>query len=219
MSHEKNKKHVTCSLPPPISKGQHELLAKCLGKPDATIRKQYTRGKYNSYILDGQYNLEAIQSNLSKIFQPQSRHARKSQPVKKDATENKPKASKKTETKKQKPHSPPVDESEVKDYLDETIGELHSLGIDELWRRNELEKLLMARIKRKAAEGQLIDVGVVEREAFSAGLTIREGLESIADRCAPLVAATSDQFECREILAKEINHILNGMADALQISQ
>ena len=66
---------------------------------------------------------------------------------------------------------------------------------------------------------QLIDADVVKRESFSAGLQIREGLESIADRCAPLVAATNDQFECREILAKEINHILTGLADALQVSQ
>lgn len=82
------------------------------------------------------------------------------------------------------------------------------------WRR---EKSLLAALERRRVEGDYILASDVDREAFRAGAMIREGLESIAERCAPLVAATSDQFECREILYKEISFILNHLADTLQV--
>lgn len=216
MSHGKYKKRVTCSSPPPISKGQHELLAKCLSKPDATVRKQYTRGKYNQYIQDGQYDLEAIQSNLSKIFQPQSRHARKSQPGKKDNPEKKSKVSKKTEPKNHKPLSPLADENEVKNYLNETIGELCFLEINELWRRNELEKLLMARLKRHKEEHRLIEIDTATKTIELILSTAINNLESLGVKAGPLLAVENDAFECEQILNKEMDFIRNQIISDLE---
>ena len=93
----------------------------------------------------------------------------------------------------------------------------HGVSTAEAQRLKLNIEVALKKLEYDKMRNQLIDADVVKRESFSAGLQIREGLESIADRCAPLVAATSDQFECREILAKEINHILTGLADLLEV--
>lgn len=189
--------------PPPINPGQHDLLAAATNQAPATVRKQYTRNKYDYYIQDGQYDIDGIKNNSAKLFQVKKRGGNKAKTVKKATKDN---------------LNSPETKEEINQYLDENIGDLSTLAIDELWRRNELEKLLMAQIKRRVAENQLIDADVVKRESFADALLVREQLESIPDRCAPLVAASSDQFECREILAKEINYILYGLSDAYKVS-
>lgn len=77
------------------------------------------------------------------------------------------------------------------------------------------------------AEGQKMSVEIdkglyilasdVESKAFEAGRLIKEQCMAIADRCAPMVAASNDQFECKQIIVKEVTYILEGIADALSV--
>lgn len=108
-----------------------------------------------------------------------------------------------------------MSKEEVSSYLNETIGDLSKLDIYELQRRNELEKLLLAQIKRRRESGELVEVEMVERDAFNAGKAIKEQCLAIADRTSPLVAAESDIFKCKEIIVKEVNYILESLASIL----
>lgn len=65
--------------------------------------------------------------------------------------------------------------------------------------------------KRKA----LIDAAEVKRIAFECAKQVKEGCLSIADRCAPVVAAENDVFRCKQILLDEITIILENMADEI----
>jgi hypothetical protein len=116
------------------------------------------------------------------------------------------------------PETPPETEAEIKSYLDESIGDLAGLSIGELQRRNELEKLLLAQIKRRKESGELIDAELVERQAFEAGRSIRDAVQAIPDRTAPLLAAESEPFQIKQILNKEIYHVLENLAETIRIT-
>jgi len=52
--------------------------------------------------------------------------------------------------------------------------------------------------------------------AFEAGRQMRNACQAIPERCGALVAVTSDQDECKQILAKEIRMILENLSDSLK---
>ena len=104
---------------------------------------------------------------------------------------------------------------EVKTYLDEAVGGLLDLDIYELQRRNELEKLLLAQIKRRRESDEVVDAEEVATAAFNAGKLVKEQCLAIAERVAPLVAAESDMFECKQILLKEINFVLESLSKSI----
>jgi len=105
---------------------------------------------------------------------------------------------------------------QVTGYLNETIGDLSRLDLYELQRRNELEKLLLAQIKRRKESSELVEVEAVKKAAFDAGKLIKEQCLAIADRTGPLVAAEPDSFKCRELIIREVNYILEGLSQALE---
>jgi phage terminase Nu1 subunit (DNA packaging protein) len=82
---------------------------------------------------------------------------------------------------------------------------------------NEQYKAALKKLEFEERSGQLIGVDVVERTAFESGRKIRDQLQNVADRCSALVAAETDPFECKRILSKEINFILEELVNALQI--
>lgn len=89
--------------------------------------------------------------------------------------------------------------------------------------RKAREKWLRAKAGRESLKlrnerQEVMPVAVVDKAAFEAGRQIRDQVQSIADRCAPLVAAESDQHECRMILRREIDYILQGLADKLKVT-
>ena len=102
---------------------------------------------------------------------------------------------------------------------------LENLGINpaDLPGRSDLEACKLAieaRIlarKDDEAAGKLIDAEEVKKRGFAAGRHIRDQCLAIADRCSPLVAACSDQFECKQILMKEITYILEGTSKMLEV--
>lgn len=110
-----------------------------------------------------------------------------------------------------------ISQDEVNSYLDETIGELSKLDIYELQRRNELEKLLLAQIKRKRESGELVEADLINRQGFEAAKAIKDQCSAIPDRVAPLVAAESDIFQCKQIVIKEIDYVLENIAEKLKV--
>ena len=80
-------------------------------------------------------------------------------------------------------------------------------------------KALLRKQEYEEKQGKLIPADQVEKEAFEAGRKIRDQLQSIPDRCATLVAAELDPFECKQILMKEINHILYDLHNAIRVSK
>jgi len=81
---------------------------------------------------------------------------------------------------------------------------------------NEQYKAALKKIEYEEKAGKLLDAAEVANDAFNAGRMIRNQITSIPDRCAPLVAAESSQFECKQILLKEINIILEGLSTTIK---
>ncbi len=117
--------------------------------------------------------------------------------------------------KKDKPKE--VTKEEVDSYLDETIGDLAKLDIYQLQRRNELEKLLLAQIKRKRESGELVEIELVSRQGFEAAKAIKDQLSAIPDRVAPLVAAETDPFKCKQLMIKEIDYVLESLHQGFKV--
>ena len=196
-----------------LKRGQHPILASYVGKPATTIRRYYSDGKLDSFIRpDGTYKLEAakewIAGGINKKYQMirEKQWEDKSESSKESIQESKPGSK-----------SEPATEDEVKSYLDETIGYLSTLDLNGIVLRHEFEKLLMAKIKRRQVELTLIEAEAIIRECFAIGQALREGLESISERCAALVAVESDQHQCREILYREHNQLLTDICERLNL--
>jgi DNA-binding transcriptional MerR regulator len=82
---------------------------------------------------------------------------------------------------------------------------------------NEQYKGALKKLEYEERSGKLIAVDVVEKAAFDSGRKIRDQLQNVADRCSALVAAESDQFQCKLILQKEINFILDDLSNQLRV--
>ena len=84
-------------------------------------------------------------------------------------------------------------------------------------RRYRKERALKSKIERKALEKKYVPIAEIQRVGFEAGKQVKEGCLAIPDRCASLVAASSDTHECKMILTKEITYILENLANALAV--
>jgi hypothetical protein len=107
-----------------------------------------------------------------------------------------------------KENSPEPSEKEIRQYQKMTDADLEKLDIYELQRRNELEKLLLARLKRAEIEGTLINAETVKSQAAGCALTVKNGLAGMPDRLAALFAAETDAGKIRKMLKTEINQCL-----------
>ncbi len=85
--------------------------------------------------------------------------------------------------------------------------------------QHEIIKAAHAELNYETALKKYIRVDEVEEIAFESARSIRDKLESIADRVAPLVAASSSTSKCRDIIESEIRNILEELVNALQIQQ
>lgn len=187
--------------------GTQRQLAKEMGVNETTICKWKSAGKLKGLIRkkDGKVNITKAKKELPGRVAPKQQQ---SQNIRWGKEKKQPPDEKAPET-----------EEEIRSYLDESIGDLARLSIFELQRRNELEKLLLAQIKRRKESGELVDAAAVEKKAFEAGKTIKESCVAIADRTAPLVAAEDDSFQCKQILLQEINYILESLSKLLEVGE
>ena len=178
-------------MPKKVKKGQHKILAEAVGEKYHTIYSYWKHGKLDPHIRAGKYDIPALKDALPKIINRKYQQNREKQ------------------WNKTSQPAPPNTEDEVKTYLDETIGDLSSLHLNELQRRNELEKLLMAQIKRKQAENDLIELAAAQKTIELILSTTINQLESLATKTSPLLSVESDSFECQQILNKEVDFIRN----------
>jgi len=115
--------------------------------------------------------------------------------------------------KEQKPPAQnPETEDEVKTYLDETIGDLARLDIYELQKRNELEKLLLQRIKRKKEEGELIERETVEADWTQHIIAAKTKILSIKSRTANIL---SDYIQDKTVLHSALSAVDECVREAL----
>jgi hypothetical protein len=85
-------------------------------------------------------------------------------------------------------------------------------------RARTLEKVLRSRllkIELDWAEGRVLDAESVRNMVANAGRTLRDGLLSIPDRLAPVLAAEVDHAKVHALLRAEIVRELNALADAI----
>lgn len=101
-----------------------------------------------------------------------------------------------------KPDAPPPEHSVDAECMD--LNESRAL--------KERYNALLAQLDYKVKAGILIDAAEARRAAFNMARKAREMLNSIADRIAPVVAGTDNQFECHSIITAEIRRVLDELS-------
>lgn len=181
-----------------IKWGEKTKAAKFLGRAPQWFDKHLK--KFEKCILpDGTYDLEAVKKAAKKKINRKYQKNRERQHEKKV----KPGSN----VLNQSQTDDPKTEKEVRDYLNKTVKDLSLLDEDDLRKFNELEKLLMARIKRNEAESNLILVGTAQKTIEIILSTVVNQLESLAVKTGPLLSVESDIFECQQIINKEVDFI------------
>lgn len=70
-----------------------------------------------------------------------------------------------------------------------------------------------ARLEAMRGREELVPASDVKAEAFALARSVRDGMLRVADRLAPLLAATTDARETHRLLTEEIRVALRGLAD------
>lgn len=70
-----------------------------------------------------------------------------------------------------------------------------------------------ARLEALQGRAELLPADQVKKEAFALARAVRDGMLGIADRLAPLLAATTDARQVHQLLDQEIRVALRGLAD------
>lgn len=71
-----------------------------------------------------------------------------------------------------------------------------------------------ARLEALQGRGELVPADDVKKEAFALARAVRDGMLGIADRLAPLLAATTDARQVHQLLDQEIRVALRGLGHA-----
>ena len=93
-------------------------------------------------------------------------------------------------------------------YKDKLISGSGDLTLTEERTRLTKAQADKTELELKEKEGELIEVAVVENEAFTAGKKVKDGLSNIPDRISPLLAAESDKNAIYRMLTTEFNQVL-----------
>lgn len=70
-----------------------------------------------------------------------------------------------------------------------------------------------ARLEALQGRGELVPAADVKTEAFARARAVRDALLGLADRLAPILAATTDARECHRLITEEHRVALRGLAD------
>lgn len=92
-------------------------------------------------------------------------------------------------------------------------------SLTEAKRRYWWQKAQAEETKNRLQSGELVEAELINRQGYEAGKAIKDQLSAIPDRVAPLVAAESDIFQCKQLMIKEIDYVLEGIADKLKAKQ
>lgn len=72
----------------------------------------------------------------------------------------------------------------------------------------------IAQLEYEEKAGKLVDADEVRRQYEDAGRKIKQGMQAIPDRVAPIVAAESDPKVVHEMISKEVEQVLKELADS-----
>lgn len=153
------------------------------------------------------YDADLVRARLDEVLAPWNRNRRGLPPGEKAAakmikTKRLKKKYEKEFVKKQK-------------AIEEAGDGIKTIGYARAREINEQYRAALAKLEYEERSGKLIDVEKAKKAAAHAGRVIKENMSAVADRCASLVAAESDSFECRKILQKEINFVLENISSGL----
>ena len=79
--------------------------------------------------------------------------------------------------------------------------------------RREHYQAELARLEALRGREELVPADQVKAEAFARARAVRDALLGLADRLAPILAATTDARECHRLLTEEHRVALRGLAD------
>lgn len=85
--------------------------------------------------------------------------------------------------------------------------------VNEIIRRKEHYNAERQRVQALKDRGEVVPADQVKAEAFALARAVRDGLMSIADRLAPLLAATTDARQVHQLLNDEIRVALRSLAN------
>lgn len=131
-----------------LNHGELAAFARHINEPADKIRRWYRNGKLNEWIKGGKIQKEKAAAGIYQKISPKQQQSQN-----------------KRWGKEQTPPQPtdPM-QAEMESYLEEDGENLSGMDIYELQRRNELEKLLKARIERKQKQGDLLERDKVEHD-------------------------------------------------------
>ena len=78
--------------------------------------------------------------------------------------------------------------------------------------KSETERAKLLEIKAKVEAGKFVDIDVVKAAAFKRGRIIRDGMQGIPDRIDAVVAVETDRRKVNQIMADEINRVLEELS-------
>ncbi len=116
---------------------------------------------------------------------------------------------------KLKPRSIPVEISLSEGIEISAAKILASTTLFEAQQYKEIYNALTKKLEYEKLDGSLLFREEVEKSVFETGRQIRDMLQAIPDRIAPLVASETDLHACTQILKTEIRAILESMCDAI----
>jgi hypothetical protein len=85
--------------------------------------------------------------------------------------------------------------------------------VNESIRRKEHYNAERQRVAALKDRGEVVSQREVEAAAFERARAVRDALLGLADRLAPMLAATTDTRECHRLLSEEHRIALRGLAD------
>jgi hypothetical protein len=85
--------------------------------------------------------------------------------------------------------------------------------VNESIRRKEHYNAERQRVAALKDRGEVVSQREVEAAAFERARAVRDALLGLADRLAPMLAATTDTRECHRLLSEEHRTALRGLAD------
>ena len=85
--------------------------------------------------------------------------------------------------------------------------------VNEIIRRKEHYNAECQRLKALKERGEVVPASEVKDEAFDRARAVRDALLGLADRLAPILAATTDARECHRLITEEHRIALRGLAN------
>lgn len=108
------------------------------------------------------------------------------------------------------PARPPSD-SELKAFIMGLPEDQIPDDVNEIIRRKEHYNAERQRVQALKDRGEVVPIDQVKNEAFALARAVRDGMLSIPDRLAPVLAATMDARRVHQLLDEEIRVALRGL--------